>query len=257
MPEAPDLEVMREVLTRRVVGRPISDVRVLRPTVLRSFAAQDFAADLVGRTFSEVSRRGKFLIFACDGSGPEARLLVINPMLTGTLQLCDPAERVLKRTCIVLTFDGDQALRYVDDRQMGKVYYVSGSQVGQVPRLEEQGPDGLNDPIGFDEFKARLRQFHGEVKGMLTRGAFVSGIGNAYSDEVLFAAGISPFRKRKTLSDEELARLHACVRDVVADAVMVLRERMGETTRHKIRDFLRSTTRADSRVRVAALLSAS
>ena len=234
MPEAPDLEVVREVLTRRVVGREITHARVLKPTVLRSLTAQDFAADVSGRAIEAVSRRGKFLLLTLSGD----RMLIINPMLAGALQICDPRERVYKRTCIILGLGENLELRYVDERQMGMVYYVVADQLSQVPRLEEQGPDVLSDDISLDDFKARLRRYRGEIKGILTRGTFVAGIGNAYSDEVLFAAGISPFRKRRALSDGEVERLCHSLREVTEDARTVLRERMGEDTHHKIRDFL-------------------
>ncbi len=234
MPEAPDLEVIKEVLTRKVVGRQIASARVFRPTVLRSLAAQDFGSDVTGRTIESVSRRGKFLLIAFSGS----TTLVINPMLAGAIQLCVPSEKVLKRTCVIMKLDNQQELRYLDDKQMGQVYYVSSDQLAQVPRLGEQGPDVLDDGITFEQFKARLRRYHGEIKGILTRGAVISGIGNAYSDEVLFAAGIYPFRKRTTLSDEELKRLFQNAHRVVTDAAVELRERMGENTHLKIRDFL-------------------
>ena len=234
MPEAPDLEVIREIVTRRVVGRDIIYAQVVRPTVLRSVASEDFADHITGRTVEGASRRGKFLLLALSGDVN----LVINPMLTGVIRLCAPGETVHKRTCFVLGLGGDLELRYIDARQMGIVYYVSADQLSQVPRLTEQGPDVLNDEVGLEDFKARLRPYRGEIKGVLTRGAFLAGIGNAYSDEILFAAGISPFRKCRDLSDEELARLHHSARQVMADAAAVLRERMGEETHHKIRDFL-------------------
>ncbi len=110
MPEAPDLEVIREVLTRRVVGREIACARVLRPTVLRSLVAPDFSGDISGRTIKGVSRRGKFLLLEITG----ARLLVINPMLTGAFQLCPPRQRIYKRTCIILGLSDDLELRYLE-----------------------------------------------------------------------------------------------------------------------------------------------
>ena len=233
MPEAPDLEVIKEVLTRRVAGCKVSYAKVLKPTVLRSLAASNFPEDVTGRTVERIARRGKFLLLDLT----PGRLLAINPMLTGAFQLCPPQARVFKRTCLVIGIGQKLELRYIDDRQMGLVYYVEPAQMAQVPRLNEQGPDVLDDDISFDEFKNRLRPYYGEIKGVLTRGGFISGIGNAYSDEILFEAGISPFRKRKSLSDEELRRLHRSAKQVTRDAVAVLRERM-EETHHKIRDFL-------------------
>ena len=189
MPEAPDLEVIKDFLNRRIRGLRLESARVLKPTVLRSFAG-DFEDDIQERTLKLTHRRGKFLLIELSGG----RCLVINPMLTGALQFCRGQERVQKKTCVVLALSEGQELRYLDDRQMGKVYYVSDDQMAQVPLLAEQGPDVL-EGISFEEFGTRLKKFRGEIKGVLTRGAFVSGIGNAYSDEILFASGLSPFRK--------------------------------------------------------------
>ena len=237
MPEAPDLEVIKEFLERNVLGRRFESAKVLKPTVVRSLAG-DFSEDIPGRTLERVHRQGKFLLIEMSGD----RWLAINPMLTGALQYTHGGQRVLKKTCVVFGFerDGDKdlELRYLDDRQMGKVYYLQGDQFPQVPSLPDQGPDVLSG-ISFEEFGQRLKRFHGEIKGVLTRGAFISGIGNAYSDEILFAAGLSPFRKSRSLSQEELRRLYDCGPQVVQDAMGVLRQRMGDDIHVKIRDFLK------------------
>ena len=233
MPEAPDLEVIKDYLNGHVQGRTVQSARVLRPTVLRPLAG-DFAADAPGRTLGLFQRQGKFLLNQLSGD----RWLVINPMLTGAVQHCQPQARLWKRTSFVLELDDGWELRYLDDRQMGMVYYVNAEQLEGINRLENQGIDVLAD-LPFEEFKGRLKKFRGEIKGVLTRGQFIAGIGNAYSDEILFAAGISPFRKAPTLKEEELTRLHQQCRVVVEDAVVVLRERMGDNIHVKVRDFLK------------------
>ena len=232
MPEAPELEVVKDYLNERVRGVAVLSGRVLRPNVLRPLAG-DLASDVAGRTIDEIDRRGKFLVITLSGD----RLLVVNPMLTGALQYCEPAERVFKRTFIILALSNGWELRYLDDRQMGRVYYVTSGQLGEVPQLEGMGPDVLED-VSFEEFQQRLRAFHGEVKGILTRGRVISGIGNAYADEILFAAGVYPYRKRKQLAQEELRRLHQQSRRVIEEAIETVRERMGDKIHQKVRDFL-------------------
>ncbi len=233
MPEAPDLEVIKDFLNQQVRGERVASARVVRPTVLRSLAG-DFTADVTGRVVKEFKRRGKFLIMELSGDC----LLATNPMLTGAFQLCKPASTVYKRTCFILSLSNDQELRYLDDKQMGRVYYIAGAQVDQVPGFQEQGPDVL-DGISLDEFRSRLRPFRGEIKGILTRGRFIAGIGNAYADESLFAAGVSPFRKVRSLQEGELRRLYEKCHHVVTDAMGVLRQRMGADIHVKIRDFLK------------------
>ena len=238
MPEAPDLEVIKDYLNANLKHAVVESCKVLRPTVVRSLAA-DVTGDLPGRTFLDAKRRGKFLTLRFSGG----RSLVINPMLTGALQHCAETVRVQKKTCVTLSLGGGMDLRYLDDRQMGKVYYIDNGEAGGdaqdelVPQYTGLGPDVLSG-ISLDEFKARLKKFNGEIKGVLTRGAFISGIGNAYSDEILFAAGISPFKKCRALKPEELQALHTQCRQVLEEATEVLRERMGSDIHKKVRDFL-------------------
>ncbi len=233
MPEAPELEVVKDFLSANLVGATIEAASVLKPSVVRSFGG-DIAKDMPGRNVESVERCGKFILLGLSGG----RLLSINPMLAGALQFCAPKQRVYKRTCLTFALSIGSELRYIDDKQMGMVYYISAERRDDIPRLRDQGPDVLDD-FSFDDFKQSLKRFHGEIKGALTRGRVISGIGNAYSDEILFAARIYPFRKRKALSEDELRRLYDRSRQVVEDAIPILRERMGENIHLKVRDFLK------------------
>ena len=232
MPEAPEMQVVAEFLRERLPGREIANANVLKP-IVRSLAG-DMEDDAEGRRFRSVERRGKFMLLGLSGD----RSIVINPKLTGALQYCAAKTRVQKRTCVRFRLDGDVDLRYTDDRQMGQFYYVGEDQVEHVPGLSEQGPDVLDD-LGFGEFMSRLKRFHGEIKGVLARGQVVSGIGNAYADEILFAARVYPFKRWKALTEDELRRIHACSRQVVLEAIDEVRERMGDRIDHKVRDFLK------------------
>ena len=234
MPEAPDLEVIKDVLNRRVRGLEITAARILKPLELRVLTTDGFLSDVPARSVLGFTRRGKFLIAELSGE----RTLVINPMLTGAVQLCPPSTRIAKRTSFLLDLADRSQLRYLDETQMGMAYYVHTSRLEDVPRLAEQGPDVLDEYPELPEFRERLRRFQGEIKGVLTRGRFLAGIGNAYADEVLFAAGIFPFKKRSALSDSETERLHGAVPAVLSHAIATLRERMGDETHVKVRDFL-------------------
>ena len=231
MPEAPEMQVIAEFLRMRLPGNRIVAANVLKPMV-RSLAG-DPEQDPVGRIFEAVERRGKFLLFGLSGG----RHIVINPKLTGGLQYCPSHTRVWKRTCVRFRIEDDVDLRYTDDRQMGQFYYLPDDMLDQVPGLAEQGPDVL-DNFSFEDFKGRLKRFHGEIKGVLTRGQVISGIGNAYADEILFAAEVYPFKRRKALSEDELRRIYDSARQVILDSIEQVRERMGDRIDHEVRDFL-------------------
>ena len=233
MPEAPEMQVVAEFLDSQLPGRTITEASVLKPSVVRSLCGS-LDEDMAGRAFESARRRGKFLLIALSGE----RHIVVNPKLTGGLQHCPSKTRVQKRTCVRMKLDGGADLRYTDDRQMGQFYYVGSGQVEDVPGLAEQGPDAL-DEFSFEEFTERLKRFHGEIKGVLTRGRVISGIGNAYADEILFDAMVYPFKRRKALSEDELRRIYKSSRLVIEDSVEQVRERMGDRIDHKIRDFMK------------------
>jgi len=227
------LEVIKDFLNERIAGTAITRVEAPRQWIVRSLVGDDFVDDVKGRSFGRVLRQGKDLLFPLD---PD-RLLVMNLMPTGHLQWCEPTAKQSKRMYFLLgTDEGD--LRYLDDRQMGLIYYLRPDQLGQITRLQEQGPDAMDEGLSFDEFKAQIKPYTGEIKGVLARGKFLSGIGNAYVDEILWAARVSPFRKRGTLSDDELRAVYDAVPQVLREATEVVRERMPPNIHVKVRDFL-------------------
>ncbi|MBI2371326.1 MAG: hypothetical protein HYV08_14035, partial [Deltaproteobacteria bacterium] len=108
-----------------------------------------------------------------------------------------------------------------------------------IPRLRDQGPDAFDPSLTLETFRERLRRHYGEIKGILTAGEVVAGIGNAYADELLFEAGIYPFRRRRDLNEEEVAALFTAIRAVLPAARDLVRQRMGDQIHLKPRDFLK------------------
>jgi formamidopyrimidine-DNA glycosylase len=127
-------------------------------------------------------------------------------------------------------------LRYVDDKTMGKIYLTRDLEL--IPGFAAQGPEALDPELTLEAFQVRLQRRRGEIKGILTNQAFLAGIGNAYADEILFRAGLYPFRKRPSLSAEEVERLYHAMGSVLSEAIVTLRERMGDEIHIKVRDFL-------------------
>lgn len=234
MPEIPDLAVIKDFLNERIAGKDVVRAEAPRPWIVRSLAADDFVGDVVGRRFGTIQRVGKDLIFPLG----EDRLLVANLMLTGRLQYTEPGEKRSKRLFFLLG-TGDADLRYLDDRQMGLIYYVRPDQIGEIKHLQGLGPDALDAGLSFEEFTEHIRPFTGEIKGVLARGKFVAGIGNAYVDEILWVAGVSPFRKRRTLSEDELRSVYDAIPAVLNDAIEVVRREMPPRIHVKVRDFLK------------------
>ncbi len=241
MPELPELAIVREVLERRIAGRTIGRVTLQPkggPLVVRDLTSRGFAAGVEGQSVGSIERRGKFVVFTLEPSG---LFLVVNPKLTGRLQLCPPGEKKAGPLHLTLHFDDPPTeLRYVDAKVMGQIYLTEA--LGGIPTFEEMGPDAL--AISLDEFRSRLRPFCGEIKGVLVRAAFVAGIGNAYADEILWVARLHPFRKRTSLTAEEIERLYQAVGSTLREATEKVRLEMGEAIHLKPRDFFAVHPRA-------------
>ncbi len=240
MPELPELEVVRDVLNRRIIGQTVISAEVIPPggaIVVRDLTGEGFSAALAGARFDSVTRRGKFLVFTLTAREGGPLWLVINPKLTGRLQLCEPKAKKAGPIHAVLHLSGGQDLRYVDQKKMGQVFLTrKPPEQAPIADYAGMGPEALE--ISRDDFKARLKPFRGEIKGILTRGDFVAGIGNAYADEVLWTARLHPYRKKTSLTPEEVDRLYDGMRACLLEAIDKVREEMGENIHLKPRDFL-------------------
>jgi formamidopyrimidine-DNA glycosylase len=235
MPEVPDLEAIRGFLNRRVVGTTIERVDVTIPVVIR-IPREDFVRLLSGGSFGKIHRYGKFLLFTM-ASG---RVLVINPMLTGRFSLVEPSVKKHARTAFALALSNGCELRYADQRLMGRVYLVKPEEVQALPQFADMGPDVLDPELTEEVFRQRIRKYSGQIKSILVNAKFVAGIGNAYSDEILWEARIHPYRKRTAISDDEMTALYNAIGSVLRWSEGIVAEKMTESLDYsEWRDHLR------------------
>jgi formamidopyrimidine-DNA glycosylase len=224
MPEVPDLEAIRKYFNRTISGRTVERVETYIPVPIR-VPREEFVRSLTGETLGDVHRHGKFLLFTL-ASG---RVLIVNPMLTGRFGVVEPKTRRHARTVFILGLDDGRELRYVDQRVMGRVYLVEADQIEAVPQFAEMGPDVLSPALTEEVFRERLRKYTGQIKSVLVNHKFVAGIGNAYSDEILWEARVHPYKKRSQMTDEEITRLYHATRDVLEWAEPIVAEKMTES----------------------------
>ena len=122
---------------------------------------------------------------------------------------------------------------------MGKVYVMPAGVTRPMAGWDEQGPDADDPALDEATWRARIAKHTGEIKGLLKNQAFVSGIGNGYSDEILWAARLAPFRKRSSLAPEEVGRLYTATREVLPWAIGELRKLVPPRFEVEQRAFLR------------------
>ncbi len=261
VPELPDLAILADALDAALSGRRLEAMTVKEPLVLRATAAQ--VAGLAGQQISSVRRRGKFLSFAFEKDA-----LVINAMLTGRLGLAGPSTKPWPKAAACLRFSAREdalaravpawlgaadwlpstaepvELRYRDATRMGKLYVLPAGVERPVAGWSEQGPDADDPDLSADEWLRRIGRHTGELKNLLRNQAFVAGIGNAYSDEILWAARLAPFRTRASLSTEEVAALFSATREVLPWAIRELRQLVPPRLEVEQRDFLRVHAKA-------------
>jgi formamidopyrimidine-DNA glycosylase len=205
LPELPDVVVYIEALTSRVAGRRLERIRLLSPFVLRSV---DPAIDAVsGEAVRNVRRIGKRIVLEFD----HGLFLVVHLMIAGRLRWREPGQKPGVGSRIILAafeFEhGTLLFTEAGSKKRASLQLVRGETA-----LQAIDPGGL-EPLGasLEQFRAALTRESHTLKRALTDPHLFSGIGNAYSDEILHAARLSPLKLSRSLSDEECRRLHHAV----------------------------------------------
>ena len=216
MPELPEVETIRRGLEREVVGKRIKTVEVHGTRTVRRQTKKQLISRLEGVKITGVDRRGKYLVLKLDS----AELLVIHLRMSGQLLRATPKDPVIKHTHVVISFTQGGQLRFVDPRTFGEVFVtVKDELTSAIPELADLGMDPLDEPISWVTFGQRLLARTTKLKQLLMDQSFIAGIGNIYSDEILWEAGLRHDRTPQTLSSMEVRRLYRAVVEVLHEAV--------------------------------------
>lgn len=220
MPELPDIAVYIEALERRVLGQPVTGVRVASPSVLRTYDPPYDAP--VGMSVARLHRVGKRIVFEFD----DGVYLVIHLMVAGRLRWEAPGKPVPKKVGLAaLDFEpGSLILTEQGTRRRAGIWLFR--DWNGVAGLDRGGVEPLEVPV--EGFAEALRSENRTLKRALTDPRIFSGIGNAYSDEILWRAGLSPVKRTGQLDDDEVTRLHEAVVDSLTESAERLRAEAGE-----------------------------
>ena len=216
MPELPEVETIRRGIEREVVGKRIKTVQVTGTRSVRRQTKKQFASRLEGAKVNGVDRRGKYLVLKLDTGD----LLVVHLRMSGQLLRAQPKDPVDKHTHVTFTFTQGGQLRFVDPRTFGELFVTSPDQLTtEFPELGELGMDPVDEPIPWVKFRAQLLARTTKLKPLLMDQSFVAGLGNIYSDEILWEAGLRHDRTPQSLSTMEIRRLYRAIVEVLHEAV--------------------------------------
>lgn len=214
MPELPEVETVRRTLYDKVVGRRIERMELITPRQIFHPDPDTFRAELEGAAFTEIERRGKWLIFHL---GPLR--LIGHLRMSGRLYVTEPDRPRDKHTHVVFHLDSGLEMRYEDQRKFGGFHLLGPKGEGMPPGLAALGPEPLSDQFTPAVLAAALAGKKSPVKAALLDQTLVAGLGNIYVDEALFCAAVHPARLAGSLTSDETDRLHACIRSVLEKAV--------------------------------------
>jgi len=242
LPELPDVVVYIEALKARIAGRRLERINLLSPFVLRSVDPP--IASLHGRTVRDVRRLGKRIVLVFDDPAPPAfpappaRLfLVIHLMIAGRLRWRDPGQKPGVGPKLVLASfefeNGTLLFTEASSKKRASIQLVHGDAA--LAALDPGGVEPLD--ATRPEFRDALTRENHTVKRALTDPHLFSGIGNAYSDEILHAAKLSPLKQTRSMADEEIARLYDATRSTLTLWIDRLRGACGGKFPEKVTAF--------------------
>jgi formamidopyrimidine-DNA glycosylase len=213
------VETLRRDLEKEVVGKRIKQVDVSGMRSIRRHPnKKHFMAKLEGHKITGVDRRGKYLLVKLEGGD----ILVVHLGMSGQLLRSrgGAKEKPDKHTHVVITFTQAGRLRFVDPRTFGEMFVTTPEDLAvEAPELSELGFDPIEDVMSWNEFGNRLIARRVKLKTLLMDQKFVAGIGNIYSDEILFAAGLRYDRTSDTLTSQEIRRLYRAMIETLQDAI--------------------------------------
>jgi formamidopyrimidine-DNA glycosylase len=221
MPALPEIEVLRRDLEKEVVGRRFKEVEV-RPgsnamkVIRRHGRRKEFQEMLEGAKVERVDRKGKWLLLELDNS----RVLVVDLGSTGALVKTSASDEIASHTHLVFGFTIGGQLRVVDPKRTGEVFVAQQQDLEMLLELQRPALDPLDqNPLTWQHFSSLLQQQGVNLKKLLTDENFVVGLGDIYSDEVLFTAGLRYDRSSDKLTSQDVRRLYRALMETLQEAV--------------------------------------
>jgi len=213
MPELPDVEVFKRYVDATSLHQYIRDVEVQDARILDNISAKKLKSRLKGRRFDATSRHGKYLFVHLD----DGQYLTLHFGMTGYPRYFKNREKEPNHDRVKVLFKNGYQLAYDNQRRLGTVKVIRNR--GRFISANRLGPDALARDLGFDEFQQCLEGRRGAIKSSLMNQEIIAGIGNVYSDEILFQAGIHPQARVEKLDTSNLLSLFHAMKEVLHHSI--------------------------------------
>lgn len=239
MPEIAEVETVRNTLKRQILNKKIKDVKIYYPKMIES-DVNKFASDLLGKSFIDIKRRGKWLIFET-----EDRYLLSHLRMEGKFYLKDILEEKGKHEHVAIIFQDNSTLRYEDTRKFGRMNLIKKEELATTESIAKQGLEPGDKNLTSKYLLEKFKNKKLPIKTVLLDQTIISGLGNIYVNEVMFYAKIDPRRMACSITEEECEKIAIGSAEIIKEAI-----KMGGTTIKSYTSSLGVTGRFQQKLKV-------
>lgn len=211
MPELPEVENVVLGLKNLIKNYIITSVRIKEPALIAYPELKKFKKQIKNRKISDITRRGKYILIHLV----EDKIMVIHLRMTGKLLVKSSNEPLKKHTHVIFQLDHNTDLRFNNVRKFGRIYLIDADNYEAAGGLSELGPEPLASDFNFKDFQKLFEGRTAVIKSLLLNQKFIAGLGNIYTDEVLYRSGIHPKLPANKLTEKDMKKLYKNIRKIL------------------------------------------
>lgn len=215
MPEIAEVETVRQTLRKRIIGRKIKNVNIIYDKIIES-NLDEFKKIIPGMSFTEIERRGKWLLFVLNNE----YYLCSHLRMEGKYFIKKHDEVIDKHEHVIFELDDGYDLRYADVRKFGRMDLVKKENIEDVEGVHKQGIEPIDDKLSKEYLFDKFKKSNLPMKELLLDQTIISGLGNIYADEVLFRAGIDPNRLGSSITLKECEKIKIVSKEIIEKAIL-------------------------------------
>ncbi len=214
MPELPEVETVKEALKLRLIGHKIINIIIKYQGIIKNINAEDFKEKIIGQTFREIKRYGKYLIFVLDDYS-----MVCHLRMEGKYFIKPVDDELNKHEHIIFVLDNNKKLSYQDVRKFGTIEVTKKNEEYSLASLKKLGPQANDPNLDIERLFSKIKSSTRPIKAIILDQTVISGLGNIYVDETLFLAKIHPETKGINLTKKAVEKIALSAKQVLNKAI--------------------------------------